>query len=74
MVCWFVCCRPEDFGPSQLVVVDAASQKFAGLASEYHLYYVLMKPPACVAVQSAVPKGKMTPVEELDSTTNPKIL
>lgn len=68
------CFRAEDFGPSQLVKVDAASQKFAGLASEYHLYYTLMKPAACVAVQSEVRKGAMTPVEELESSTNPKVL
>jgi hypothetical protein len=28
---------PADFGESQLVIVDAASQKFSGLSSEYHV-------------------------------------
>ena len=50
------------FGPTQLVKVDAFSQKFAGLESEYHLYYMLVEPHVCTTVQQQIPKAAMTPI------------
>ena len=54
--------RTVFFGPSQLVKVDAFSQKFAGLESEYHLYYYLVEPRVCATVQQKIPKAAMTSV------------
>ena len=50
------------FGPNQVVKVDAFSQKFVGLESEYHLYYMLAEPRACTTVQATIPKAAMTPI------------
>ena len=55
-------CRTMGFGPRQLIKVDAFSQKFCGLESEYHLYYMLAEPRACAMVQERIPKSSMTPI------------
>lgn len=55
-------CRTMRFGPRQLIKVDAFSQKFRGLESEYHLYYMLAEPRACAMVQEQIPKSSMTPI------------
>merc|ERR1712159_152260 len=59
---------------SQLVKTLAPSQKFAGLKSEYHLWYCMLSRQAVVSVQEAIPKMTMTGVDETDSSTNPKTL
>lgn len=65
-----------DFLPDPLLAkVAAPSRKYGGLPSEYHLYYCMLAQDACEALQAnQVPRGQMTSVDELDSSTNPKTL
>jgi len=59
---------------SQLVKTLAPSQKFAGLKSEYHLWYCMLSQHAVKSLQTKVPKMKMMGMDETDSTSNPKTL
>jgi hypothetical protein len=59
---------------SQLVKTLAPSQKFAGLKSEYHLWYCMLSQQAVKYLQTKIPKMEMTGVDETDSTSNPKTL
>jgi hypothetical protein len=59
---------------NQVVKTLAPSQKFAGLKSEYHLFYCMLSQHSCRGLQAKVPKMMMTGVDETDSTTNPKTL
>ena len=66
---------PSEFCENeQLVKTNAPSQKFAGLKSEYHLFYCMLSLDACAQLLVKVPKNAMTGVDESDSTSNPKTL
>ena len=59
----------------RFVFVDTLACVLRLQASEYHLYYAMLKTGICSELQATiVPKDAMTPTTELDSTTNPKTI